>query len=372
MLTLHTRNLRQKETTSFMLRPTTGDVRCNYCRKEDADFHNLMRVWINSKAELLLFFFTCFPEKLDYVCLRIIQTDFAGKVLFDTNLQFQLYHGERTRPDIEDASYASEFYNPEGSDIVHISVGISPIVVGDYGPSICFEIDSGVSPPITPGTTEFWLCGHPLTKFTSRQFKYEGASESFVKYDQDDAPAANHKAICHTYVDPQFKDQEYEIKSPIPNQILETIDTRSRAAQSRYNGHSHLNQQLATGAWAGTLFYYAVDVPLTYAISDHAAEFEVYPTERLLANVPTTVRKALHIKVEKHLRDQHPEDSWTYARMQKVLLTDAYTVVQLIVQRASDEGDVQSLEMVFVVLAFDPEYEVPEWGEEVRKLLVIL
>lgn len=358
---------------TFIIKPAV-EYACDYCRSDDPEeTHGLMHIWVNAQSGKILFFFTCLTRDRSEFYVRIMQTDLQGSVLYDGHLEFSYWH--RARENVEEMqqlAYQGRVDGVEGSDTVRITLGHSPLDLDFIANSICFDVDSGSTPPLHPESLDVWLAAHPSTRHVTRRYGYDGERTGqgyFHLHLQDPGPWS---VTCHCYRDLNYARQCNEYHRTENSELLSTVNRREyQATTFDFRGTVYTPGGQVAGAQLGDLFYFAVSGrPVKPKGMD--AYIEIYPVYRNLVSETRTHRAPWCKSTETSIPyvKEASRDPKQRAHMSRMFLSESYAVVQFKIETPGEEAGVAG-DMMFMVLAFDPSYVMPQWDQYSEQFLSI-
>jgi hypothetical protein len=272
-----------------------------------------------------------------------------GGVLFDTNLAFKYWHGNKHKEDENHSAYGFYIQSSKGTSVINVSIGYSPLLVSKRRPAIEFTMNTSTTPPLDPLTAHIWLSAHPGTGCETRRLYYRGMSRCL------NAHGAGQKGMwAHSYSGSWPDELTKGLMSPARSDVVFDFPRETTGLDR-----------------IGDMFYYA---DLDGMRGGHNAPLKISAIERENTEEAEAVDKdSLSI----HLDDKAKSLSELWE--QGVQITDGLVTADFLVLQLRSkmsawilDPHIKKHKAAFVVLAFDPGYTPPMWAREAKEYMSIM
>ena len=342
---------------------------CDYCEQEYGSRHTLTSIWMSAKFEKAILVYACFPARSPYVYVRVQQTTLDGKITYDKHLEFTLvrcavpgvcHYRTADTDSLDHAAYRCVLNAASGSDILNVSIGYNALETSFLGGSISFDLNLALDDPLQAEKAKVMFTAHPLSGNDSRPLPYKGLKQGCGAVGTDKSNAVldrRSRVLCHCFEDEDYTQQIYDYEHARLNAVSTMITTHGGEEESLPLDKRTWKQVAACKA--GPLFYYCVsDRPnkaglRTFSIYVNAVN---RPNGANASEVCGSKRVEIVLKDDEDFRHKDSK-----ARMIKSCMSEDFVVVQLVMERSIVFTGLEDLAMFFVVLAFDPNYNVPQW-----------
>lgn len=352
-LEVHVWNMRTNRSHSFKIASLCRETR-EY-KEDTSSINGLAGVWLHTTSGLITFVYLCPDGHGVRLTARFRQTNLDGIEVYDEHFHFEYREFADSGYERVGNTDLCSFNRCTGSSIIHLSLGRLMDCQDEMTRNLVLQLDISSTPPLQPGKTEIWLCGHPTYHATPFRLLYKGIVPKYVVHVEDgsdeniqDEMRLPESILYHRYALDENVELDDDVAGYGYERLSKMIEQRKHLPTASAGVHRW--------EYHGWFSYHAISLPPD---CEYNAKFDLFALSQVGESWASRSGAFLHMEVQKNGSNTRTQESFPRVQLDAMRVNDNFIVVGLPDHGTGTYGRAVR-DTIFVVFAFDPDYVVPQ------------